>query len=184
MTAARICKVDHSKEKEMEQFYLGIDVAKAKFDCALLRPDGKFRNKSGFANTQKGLAELTQWLDAQGAAGSLHACMEATGIYWEGIAEHLAGMGHKVSVVNPFQIKSFASACLVRTKTDKVDARLIAQFCAERHPDPWQAPSASEQTLKALVLRYEALQTMRVQELNRLEVARESVQGGIEAHMA
>ena len=136
----------------MEPFHLGIDVAKAKLDCALMLPNGKFRNKSGIANTPKGFAELSHWLEAH-QVGQVHVCMEATGIYWEGIAEHLSNAGHRVSVVNPFQIKSFANACLVRSKTDKIDARLIARFCAERHPEPWQAPSASEQTLKALVLR-------------------------------
>jgi transposase len=166
----------------VEQFYLGIDVAKAKLDCALLLPNGKFRSKSGLANTPKGFAELAHWLSDH-QAGKLHVCMEATGIYWEAIAEYLAHAGHTVSVVNPFQIKSFANACLVRSKTDKIDARLIARFCAERHPEPWQAPSASEQILKALVLRLDALQAMRIQELNRVEVAREAVRNGIVAHI-
>jgi transposase len=166
----------------MEQFYLGIDVAKAKLDCALLLPSGKFRTKSGLSNTPKGFAELAHWLHTQ-QARQLHVCMEATGIYWEGIAEYMSNTGHTVSVVNPFQIKSFANACLVRSKTDKIDARLIARFCAERGPDPWQAPSVSEQTLKALVLRLDALQAMRVQEINRAEVAREAVRGGILAHI-
>jgi transposase len=166
----------------MNTFYLGIDIAKAKLDCALLLPNGKFRSKSGVANTPKGFAELVHWLNAQ-QVGQLHVCMEATGIYWEGIAEFLANAGHTVSVVNPFQIKSFANACLVRSKTDKIDARLIARFCAERRPEPWQAPSANEQVLRALVLRLDALQAIRVQELNRLEVARDAVRSGIVAHI-
>jgi len=166
----------------MEQFYLGIDIAKAKFDCALVLPNGKFRSKAALANTPKGFDELVHWLDAH-EAKQVHVCMEATGIYWEALAEHLSNTGYTVSVINPFQIKSFAGACLTRSKTDKVDARLIARFCTERHPEPWQAPSASEQTLKALVMRLDALQTMRVQELNREEVAREAVREGIVAHI-
>jgi transposase len=166
----------------MKTFYLGIDVAKAKLDCALLLPNGKWRSKSGLANTPQGFAELAHWLAAH-HAGQVHVCMEATGIYWEAIAEYLADAGHTVSVVNPFQIKSFANACLVRSKTDKIDARLIARFCAERHPEPWQAPPISEQTLKALILRLDALQTMRTQELNRVEVARDAVRQGIVAYI-
>jgi transposase len=167
----------------MASFYLGIDVAKAKIDCALLLPNGKLRSKSSLANTPQGFAELARWLDGLQASVPIHVCMEATGIYWEAVAEYLAQAGHTVSVVNPFQIKSFANVCLVRSKTDKIDARLIARFCAERHPEPWQPPSLSEQTLKALVLRLEALQAMRVQELNRAEVAREAVRGSIAAHI-
>ena len=110
--------------------------------------------------------------------------MEATGIYWEAVAEHLAARPETtVSVVNPAQIKAFGASRMVRTKTDKVDAKLIAQFCAERTPEPWQAPTPAERTLRALVLRLDALQAMRTQESNRLEVARESVAEGIAKHL-
>lgn len=166
----------------MNTFFLGIDVAKAKLDCALLRPEGKWRNKV-VENTPKGFLNLAAWLEAQGACEVL-ACMEATGIYWEAVAEFLVARDLTVSVVNPAQIKAFGASRLVRTKTDKVDAQLIAQFCHERRPQPWQAPLAAEQTLRALVLRLDALQAMRTQESNRLEVARDAVRPGIEAHLA
>jgi transposase len=99
------------------------------------------------------------------------------------VAEYLALGGHRGNVVNPFQIKSFAQSCLTRGKTDRIDAQLIARFCAERQPEPWQAPSPSELTLKALVLRLDALQAMRTQEGNRLEVSREAVRAGIAQHL-
>jgi len=123
----------------MCQFYLGIDVAKAKLDCALRLPDGKFKNKV-VENTLKGFKTLTEWIEKHDAA-TAHVCMEATGVYWEVVAEYLAGEGMMVSVVNPAQIKAFGKSQLVRTKTDAVDARLIAEFCAERHLEPWRAPT-------------------------------------------
>lgn len=170
----------------MPAFHLGIDIAKAKFDCALRRPDGKFRSKV-CPNTPAGFQALLTWLAAQGIAlhdlPALHACMEATGIYWEALAEFLAGHGVIVSVVNPAQIKAYGTSCMVRTKTDAVDARLIAAFCLERAPKPWQPPSPAEQTLRALVLRLEALQVMHTQETNRLEVARPVLRDPIAAHI-
>lgn len=166
----------------MQLFYLGIDVAKAKLDCALRLPDGKYRNKV-VENTAKGFAVLTDWLAKHGATAA-HVCMEATGVYWEAVALHLANAQMTVSVVNPAQIKAFGQSRLVRTKTDRVDAQLIADYCCERRPEPWQAPSVSEQQLRALVLRLDALQTMRTQESNRLEVAAQTVQADIEAHIA
>lgn len=166
----------------MQAFHLGIDVAKAKLDCALRLADGKFRSKV-VENNSKGFNVLTEWLAKQGAT-TVHVCMEATGVYWESIAEYFATQGMTVSVVNPAQIKAFGTSQMVRTKTDKVDARLIAGFCFERHPDPWQAPTPSEQALRAMVLRLEALQTMRTQESNRLEVARDAVKDGIAKHIA
>ena len=163
------------------RFNLGIDVAKLKLDCALRMADGKLKHKV-VENNSKGFAALSDWL-AKHADGEVHVCMEATGIYWEAVAEHLTNTGFRVSVVNPKQIKSFGESRLVRTKTDKVDSKLIAEFCHERNPEPWQAPTAAEQTLRSLVLRLEALQSMRTQETNRLEVSRDVVKENIESHI-
>lgn len=165
----------------MQMFHLGIDVAKAKLDCALRLPDGKLRSKV-IENNFKGFKVLTEWLEKHGVT-TVHVCMEATGVYWEAVAEYLATQGMTVSVANPAQIKAFGASQMVRTKTDKVDAQLIAGFCFERCPEPWQAPTPSEQALRAMVLRLEALQAMRTQESNRLEVARDAVKPGITAHI-
>lgn len=166
----------------MTHFYLGIDVAKAKLDGALRLPNGKFRSKV-VANSADGFAQLIAWL-ASHQATPVHVCMEATGIYWEDIAQFLAAAGFTVSVINPAQIKAYGASRLARTKTDAVDARLIADFCAERQPAPWQARSAAEISLRALVLRLEALQAMRTQESNRLDVSRDAVHQDIQHHIA
>jgi transposase len=161
--------------------HLGIDVAKAKLDCSLRLENGKSRAKV-VENTAAGFAKLKEWLSKL-TSEPVHACMEATGVYWEAAAEFLADEGHCVSVVNPAQIKAFGQSQLVRTKTDKVDAQLIAEFCALHAPQAWQAPSRSERELKAMVLRLEALLGMHGQEANRLEVARDSVRADIEKHL-
>lgn len=165
----------------MPTFHLGTDVAKAKLDCALRHPDGKLRSKT-VDNTPSGFAHLMTWLAAQGA-DSIHACMEATGTYWEAVAAFLVAHGILVSVVNPYQIKAFGASRLVRTKTDRTDAKLIAEFCYERQPEPWQPPSPAEQALRALVLRLDALQAMRIQENNRLDVAREALRASLQTHL-
>lgn len=163
------------------KYLLGIDVAKAKLDCALRLADGRIRHKV-VDNTATGFEVLSAWLSKQNVV-ELHVCMEATGPYWEAVAEYLCDAGHRVSVVNPSQIKAFGAAALVRTKTDRVDARLIAEFCFSQHPEPWQAPTPALRELRALVARCDALDAMRTQEKNRLLVARESVRKGIEAHL-
>jgi len=114
--------------------------------------------------------------------------MEATGTYWEAVAEFLADRGYQVSVVNPAQIKAFGQSLHTRTKTDKVDAGkvdagLIARFCAQRTPPAWQAPSPAQRALRALVLRLDHLQSMHTQESNRLDVAREAVREDIVKHL-
>jgi transposase len=158
---------------------VGIDISKAKFDIALLR-EGKFLSKV-FANTPAGHAGLLKWLVDKGAEREqCHLCMEATSSYYEALALYLHDAGWTVSVVNPLQIKRFAEAQLARQKTDRADARVIAQFCAQQQPDPWQAPARAVRELQRLLARLEAIQGMRVQEQNRLYEAqgipRESVQ--------
>lgn len=157
---------------------LGIDVSKAKLDIALRFADGKIRSKV-IANNSMGFSELTAWLSKFELSG-LHVCMEATGIYWEAVAEYLADAAFKVSVVNPSRIKAHGLSRQVRTKTDAVDARLIADFCASQTPEPWTAPSSIIRELRALVARREALLVMRTQENNRLLVARDSVRNNIQ----
>jgi transposase len=164
--------------KTNESFVVGIDVAKAKLDIALRLPGGKWRSKV-VANSKSGFASLVEWLAKQGVS-SAHICMEATGIYWEGVAEYLSDAGFAVSVVNPAQIKAHAGASGVRTKTDVVDAKLIGDFCLRHAPALWVAPSPAMRTLRALVARREALVSLRAEESNRLLVAHESVRDSIQ----
>jgi len=110
--------------------------------------------------------------------------MEATGIDWEAVAETLTDTGYPVSVGNPARIKACGAARQVRTKTDAVDARLIADFCARQHPPAWTPPPLAPRELRALVARREALVVMRTQEQNRLPAAHPSVRPGIEAMIA
>ena len=166
-----------------EQFdaTLGIDVAKAKLDIAIRFSDGKTRSKV-VDNTPDGFKALVEWVKKQ-HDGSLHICMEATGIYWEAVAESLTDQGYVVSVINPAQIKAYGSSQLSRGKTDKLDAKLIAAYCASQRPPAWEPPSAGLRELRALLGRRTALDAMRTQEQNRLHVARESVRADIGAHL-
>lgn len=97
----------------MNTFQLGIDVAKAKLDCALRLPEGKLRHKV-VENNPAGFQELQLWLDKQGVE-VLHVCMEATGTYWEAVAECLAGLEKvTVSVVNPIPLRTTHMALIDR----------------------------------------------------------------------
>lgn len=164
-----------------EQMVLGIDVAKAKLDCALSL-GSKYRTKV-FPNTAPGFARLVAWLLQQEAAHA-HVCMEATGIYWEAAATYLADAGYRVSVINPALAKAHAQSLGLRSKTDMLDAKMLAHFCQEKQPPAWAPPPASERRLRALVLRHQALIEMQTQEKNRIESLREDVRDSVETHLA
>lgn len=163
---------------------LGIDMAKLKFNACLLNTTGKLKHKV-FPNMAVGFQQLDAWLTRHGAPYA-HACMEATGAYGEALALHLHKAGPQVSVINPAAVKAFAGSCLSRTKTDKVDAELIARFCVAQRPPAWTPPAPEVRELQALVRRLEALTEMRVAEQNRLEaiIAVESVRSSVEGHIS
>lgn len=159
---------------------LGIDIAKLKFNVCLINQNGKLRHKV-FPNTSPGFEHLRDWLSRQGVS-TVHACLEATGTYSEPLALFLAELGHTVSLVNPAATKAFAQSRLSRTKTDRVDAELIARFCQAQEPPVWTPPAVEVRELQALVRRLESLIEMRVAEENRLssgitvEMVRRSVE--------
>src|ERR687884_44409 len=134
---------------------LGIDIAKLKFNVCLIRHGGKLKHKV-FPNDATGFEQLTTWLSKSGAQ-TVHACLEATGAYGEPLSLFLHQAGHTVSVVNPAAIKAFAQSRLSRTKTDKVDAELIARFCHAQEPAAWTPLPVEVRELQALVRRLESL---------------------------
>ncbi len=163
---------------------LGLDLAKLKFNACLVRAGGKLRHKV-FANTEAGFAQFANWLSQQGVE-RVHACMEATGTYGDSLATYLHEAGHSVSRVNPAAVKAYAQSRLSRTKNDRVDAALIAGFCAERRPLAWAPPAPELRELQALVRRLESLVEMRTMEQNRLSsgIAVEAVRESVEGHLA
>jgi len=120
------------------------------------------------ANSPTGIAQLKTWLKNRKAA-EVHVCLEATGGWSEDVAEALHDAGLTVSLVNPSRIKAFAQSELLRTKTDRVDAAMIARFCRLHVPDPWTPPALEIRTLQGLVRRHRSLIEMRTEEQNRLD---------------
>jgi transposase len=144
---------------------LGIDLAKLTFDVTLLHSGA--RHHHSFPNTPAGFAALDDWLAQQGVT-QLHACMEATNVYWEALATWLHARDQRVSVVNPARIKGYAQATMQRNKTDKLDSAIIAAFCATHHPTLWQPLTEQQQQLRVLVRHRDDLLQTRLQQHNRL----------------
>jgi len=151
---------------------LGIDIAQEKFDITLLR-DGHDPEIATFDNRQKGFQQLLRFLKRR-KCQALHACMEATGVYYEELAHFLHNKGYRVSVVNPLQIKAYAQSQLRRNKTDRIDAAIIADFCQTQNPPLWTPPDPSYYELRALVRHLEDLENDRQRQRNRLHAIKHS----------
>jgi transposase len=76
---------------------LGIDLSKRYFDATLNNAAGQ-RWYRQFSNDTAGIQALLRWL-AEHQVTALHACMEATNLYWEEVAQALYEQGYRVSVV-------------------------------------------------------------------------------------
>lgn len=145
---------------------LGIDISKAKFDAALLT-DGKYKLKI-FDNTVDGFNALMNWLSPY-KVNSIHVCMEGTGRLWEPLAEFLHSKNIIVSVANPAKIKGFAQSELRRSKSDVIDAKIIARFCRALMPAAWVPPSAENKAIRDRQRYIDALKNQCTQETNRLK---------------
>jgi len=152
---------------------LGIDLSKKDFESQVITATGQ-RQEEHFENNPTGYEQLQAWLLKHGVS-QVHACMEATNIYWEELAEYLVEQGHQVSVVNPAQIKGFAQSQLKRNKTDKQDSQVIADFCAQTKPGLWQPPSPTQRQLRAWERHRDSLIKTRTQQLNRLDSCRDEL---------
>jgi transposase len=66
------------RRNRMSEAILGVDIAKRKFDVALLI-NGKLKHKV-FSNNQEGFEELELWFKKHGA-NHVHVCLEASSTY-------------------------------------------------------------------------------------------------------
>jgi transposase len=135
----------------MTKASVGIDVSKKKLDVALLMVDMKVRKKT-FTNDLAGFQNLYLWVQHD-----------------EAVAEFLYEKGQLVSRMNAMAIKSFARSMLTRTKTDKKDALVIAQYCKAHDPKPWQPDPMHLKVLRDLSRTLESLKEIHQDLLNRLE---------------
>lgn len=168
----------------MDKALLGIDIAKETFVVVLLV--GATRSPAAeFANDAEGYERLGRWLHKR-KVKQVHACMAATGRYADELAGWLHEQGQVVSVINPARLKAYAQSRLSRTKTDGVDAGLLADFCLTQQPEAWTPPDPAWRELQAMVRQLDALHATRQQELNRLAAHPPSavVRQTIEAHVA
>jgi transposase len=144
----------------MDNIIVGIDVSKDRLDVAL-RPSGEVfavgRNAAGLEQLAARLRELSPYLVA----------LEATGGFETIAAAALAAAGLPVVVVNPAQIRAFATAIGQRAKTDPIDAAVIAHFAEATKPAPRPLPDEQTRLLADLVARRRQIVEMMAAEGQR-----------------
>lgn len=141
----------------------GLDISKLFFDVCLLTEDGTSRC-SQFSNDASGFKKAVSWMGPE-----VQCVMEATGPYYLQLAIYLHSNGYQVSVVNPLVIRRFSQMRLLRAKTDKVDASLIASYGLSESLQLWTPPQQCVTILKELMALSEELVKQHTSLSNQLE---------------
>ena len=155
--------------------YLGLDISKDTVDtysdaCGHLKIE----------NSIQGIQKLSAHLQKNGLnQENTHICCEATNVYYLLVATTLHQNGYAVSVVNPLAIKGYAKMQLKRIKTDKQDAKLIAEFAEKENPQLWKPNNQTSKAIQSLHRRTEQLNSLLVAEKNRQETADEYIKASV-----
>ena len=147
----------HMKSSERN---VGIDVGKDTLDVYVYETDVHWQE----SNTDKGVRHLVKRLKRYQLTRVL---VEATGGYERRFVESAFDNDVPVIIVQPIQVRQFARAQGVFAKTDKMDARLIAEYGVKLQPEVRVLPSKKVRRVKDLLARKRQLTEMRTMEMNR-----------------
>jgi transposase len=144
----------------MEMVVVGIDVAKAGLDVHVLPAGEAFavgRDAAGIDALIERLRPLAPAIVAVEATGGLESV----------VAAGLGAAGLPVVVVNPAQVRAFATALGKRAKTDPIDAAVIAKFALATRPTIRPLADAETTALADLIARRRQIIHMIVAEGQR-----------------
>lgn len=170
---------------------IGLDISKDTFNACLIFRDASGRvstlSNKEFGNRKGGFDALLNWvrrLTPKGYAQTPQIfVMEATGVYYENLAFHLDDQGVEVSVQLASNVKHFGKSYNTKSKTDKIDAYILAQMGIERSLARWEKPQDFWRQLRTICRERVALieeKTAVSNQLHALESAFEANPKSIE----
>jgi len=105
--------------------YIGIDIAKFKHFASVVSSDGEVIVKPfPFENSREGFMKLVE--EIENFQDPLIG-LESTGHYAENLIYFLFERGYKIGLINPIQTDSLRDSNIRKTKTDKIDTKLIVE---------------------------------------------------------
>lgn len=121
------CHIINNKEGICSMIYAGIDIAKLNHFASVLSSDCKVLVEPfKFTNDNDGFCKLLAVLNSYDKS-NLIIGIESTAHYGSNLVEFLVNRQFQVAVINPIQTSSMRKNRIRKTKTDKVDATIIAQ---------------------------------------------------------
>jgi transposase len=140
---------------------IGIDVSKKYLDVA----EHGDRAVERFANSKAGIKLVVKWIAARTPVQIL---IEATGGYELDVLKALVGVGLPAAQINPRQVRDFAKALGQLSKTDVLDARVLAHFAEVKTFPVYVPPTPEQYELSQCCLRREHIKKLKQAESQRL----------------
>ena len=162
------------KRQAMRKMTLGVDVSKAKLDAALWLGESRKWYATQSSNDAAGARKLLAWACAKSGltASDCRVVLEATGVYHETAAQVFHEGGCEVVIANPKRARDYAKGKGLLTKTDAVDAKMLASYGTQGDELlAWVPPPVELRVLRALMARLDAIEQDLQREKNRLEKA-------------
>lgn len=152
--------------------FVGIDVSHKELAVVIIA-NGKTTKAKTFSNTPEGHVQLIKFLHKYKEPARV--CLEATGIYHFDLAVELHKAANiEVMVVNPKASKHFAEVLMKRSKTDAVDAGVLATYCQRMDFNVRQCPSQHKLDLRICSRRLVELKKQRTRAKNQLHALESS----------
>ncbi len=164
---------------------VGIDVAKGKSTVCILKPYGEIVSKPfDIAHTEKDLNELSSMLLR--FDDEVKVVTKATGIYHLPVLTYLQERGIFVAVINPYLMKVYRNGDLRKVKTDKIDAKIIANYGIEHWftMKEFQASEDIYSELKLLGQQYRHYMKLHIMSLHELTHLLDYTMPGIKSMLA
>ena len=163
-------------QSQVNNIYVGIDVAKTKLDITLYPQIEHW-------TIENSESDINALINRFKTLTITRIVIEATGGYEQLALVSLLQSQLSVSMINPRQARDFAKATGKLAKTDKIDSLLLAKFGEAIKPTITTLPNNDIKTLSAWVTRRNQLVQIRAMEKTRLDLICEDVRVDIHEHI-
>jgi transposase len=154
-------------EKGQIEYIIGVDISQKSLDVYSIRKsDGQEHFRGSYKNTKRGFLKFMG--ENCKEKTKVQVVLEATGNYHYQFVVFLEKEGIAKSILNPLSVKRYAQMKFKRTKTDKLDAEVIACYGYDQHPPVDELPSKEQQKLRSLLTALEQMIKQRSQTKNLL----------------
>jgi len=142
--------------------YVGIDVHKQSLQAAVINQTGSCLEEFRLRNNREGIRQL---IERAGCYGSFQAVVESSANYWTKLFDVLEENHILVKLSNPYKTKAIAEA---KVKTDKIDARTLAQLLRADLVAECYVPSKENREKRALIRERASLTKIRTEHRNKI----------------